>query len=93
MKIINVRRADRPSEHRLATVCEAMLDTLTGHALYDEDDMHVIVTAADGADGHGVVVSVNVEEDNRVAMLFAMLNADLKGTGTAAIIVTDRAQG
>lgn len=84
-----------PDDTRLTRVCQAMLTTLRGHPEHDEMFQALILAADVGGDGEAeaVVLSSNVAFELRAMYLLVMLNAELKGTGTTAVIVDDRGQG
>lgn len=77
---------------RLARVLQAMLDAQSEHPESD-DNVRVVVAAMDVATNEGIVLSTNTEYETRAIVLLTTLQAELKGTGTKAIIVADRGQG
>lgn len=79
-------------DNRLSRVLLAVLDALGEHPESD-DDVRVVIAAFDAASNEGIVLSTNTEYEARAIVLLTTLQAELKGTGTTAIIVPDRGQG
>lgn len=95
MKIKNVsfKFGHQPArDTRLARVLRAMLDAQREHPESD-DNVRVVVAAMDVTTNEGVVLSTNTETEARAIVLLTTLQAELKGTGTKAIIVPDRGEG
>jgi hypothetical protein len=96
-RISNVKRmvGRRPLvalDARATRLAAAMLDALEEHPEHG-DDVLVLVSALDETAHQGVVVSANVPDEGRAKFLLTMLQAELKGSGSTAQIVDDRARG